>query len=343
MRRILLIKLTSLGDLIHALPALSDALKADPNLEFDWAIDSRFAEVGLWHPAIKRVLRTSHRKWRSSLTHRSTHLEVKELLRDLRQTKYDLIIDGQGNFKSALLSLFAKGTRVGFDRHSVREWIAHLAYQKTVAASKKTHAIERLRILFSESIGYPLPATPPDFGLKENCFVKPPLDLPSRYLVFVPNASWQTKLWPEEHWKTLIGKAVAEGFQILLPWGSAEEEARAKRLAISKEVNVLPPLSLSEIGYILKNALAAVCVDTGLSHLAAALNVSAITLYGATDSGLIGATGPNQLHIQSKLPCAPCNQKSCKFKTTIPPCLAQISPETVFSQMIKAIYSLKQV
>jgi heptosyltransferase-1 len=334
MKRILLIKLTSLGDLIHALPALNDAYHADRTFEFDWVVDASFSEVASWHPAIKRIFCTSHRTWRKNLANLKTYKDIRKLIHDIRETKYDLVIDGQGNFKTALMGLFARGTKAGYDRHSVREWIAHIGYQKKISASKKAHAITRLRILFSQSIGYPLPKTPPNFRLKENCFIQPPIQLPSSYLFFVHNASWQTKLWPEQHWIELIVKSVNQGFQILLPWGNSEEEARAKRLAILPGVTVLPRLSLSQIGYVLKNALAAVCMDTGLSHLAAALNIPAITLYGATDSGLTGSRGQNQCHLHSTLPCSPCNQKTCKFKIATAPCLSQITPEKVFQNLI---------
>ncbi|HSX10758.1 MAG TPA: lipopolysaccharide heptosyltransferase I [Chlamydiales bacterium] len=335
-KKVLLIKLTSLGDLIHALPALNDAALAIPDIEIDWAIDKSFSEVALWHRAVKRFFPTSHRQWRKKLSHLSTYSDVRAFVRNLRASEYDLVIDGQGNFKSAFLALLARGKRVGFDRHSVREWIAHFAYQKKVTASWKIHAIDRLRILFSRALDYPLPLSPPDFSLKEGCFVKPPFELPPSYLVFIHSASWKTKLWPEAHWKELIALASHAGYPVLLPWGSPGEEERAKRLAALPEAHVLPRVSLSEMGYILKRAKGAVCVDTGLSHLAAALRVPSVTLYGATDSGLIGTSG----HIlQSNLPCAPCNQKSCKFKVAIPPCLAQITPQTVFQKLLRAICS----
>ncbi|MGB7978728.1 MAG: lipopolysaccharide heptosyltransferase I [Chlamydiales bacterium] len=339
MKRILLIKLTSFGDLLHALPALNDAYQADPTVQFDWAIDQQFSEVAGWHPAVQRIFRTSHRNWRKNLSRLSTYRSIKALIQEMRKTKYDLVIDGQGNFKSALLSCFARGTRVGFDRDSAREWIAHIAYQTQIAASRKAHAIDRLRILFAHAIGYPLPTTPPNFSLKEGCFVKPAIDLPESYLVFVHNAAWATKLWPEEHWKELIARAVQHGLSILLPWGNLEEKGRAERLAGWPKVQVLPRLSLSEIGYVLKGARAAVCMDTGLSHLAAALEIPSITLYGATDSGLIGASGRTQSHLQSTFPCAPCNRKICTFKDLNPPCLAQITPETVLRRLLKILDS----
>src|SRR6266704_5240011 len=244
MKRVLRIKLTSLGDLIHALPALSDAKSARPELEFDWVIDENFQKIAAWHPAVKGVITTNHRKWREALAHPSTLGSISRLVAEIRAVEYYLVIDGQGNFKTALLSMFTKGPRAGFDRHSVREWIAHLAYQRRFAASKDAHALERLRRLLASALDYPMPVSAPDFRIRRDRFIKPKLDLPGEYLVFVHNASWKTKLWPERHWIALLGKSVQAGFLVLLPWGNTQEEARAKRLAIAPEVQVLPRLGL---------------------------------------------------------------------------------------------------
>ena len=335
MRRVLLIKLTSLGDLIHALPALSDAENARPGIEFDWVIDENFREIALWHPAVRRVITTNHREWRGALASAETHGSISKTIEEIRGSGYDLVIDGQGNFKTALLSLFAKGPRAGFDSHSVREWIAHLAYQRRFAASKDAHAIERLRRLFTSALGYPMPVSAPDFRIQRDRFIKPKLDLPAEYLVFVHNASWKTKLWPEAHWAALLEKSVQAGFKVLLPWGNEAEQARARRLAIRSEVRVLPKLTLSEIGYVIERARACVCMDTGLSHLAAALDVPSVTLYGSTDSGLIGASGASQVHLKSDLHCSPCREKTCRYTSGDNPCLEQIGPERVFGELLR--------
>jgi heptosyltransferase-1 len=339
MKRILLIKLTSLGDLIHALPALSDAKSARPELEFDWVIDENFQEIAGWHPAVKRIVTTNHRKWRGALAHPSTFGSISRLIAAIRAAEYDLVIDGQGNFKTALLSMFARGPRAGFDRHSVREWIAHLAYQRRFAVSKNAHAIERLRRLFASALDYPVPRSLPDFRIQKERFVEPKVDLPEEYLVFVHNASWKTKLWPEAHWADLLKKSVRAGFRVLLPWGNSKEEARARRLAISPEVQVLPRLTLSEMGYVLERAKACVCMDTGLSHLAAALNVPSITLYGSTDSGLIGASGSSQVHLRSNLPCSPCRKKTCRYTAGDNPCLQEITPDRVYTELLRQVGS----
>jgi heptosyltransferase-1 len=337
MKRVLLIKLTSLGDLIHALPALSDAKSARPELEFDWVIDENFREIALWHSAVKSIVTSNHRQWRGALTHPTTLVSISRLIAGIRAVEYDLVIDAQGNFKTALLSMLAKGPRAGFDRQSVREWIAHLAYQRRFAASKSAHAIERLRLLFAAALDYPVPASAPDFQIQKERFVKPKVDLPKEYLVFVHNASWKTKLWPEAHWEELLKRSIQAGFKVLLPWGNSQEEARAKRLAIRSEIQVLPKLTLSEMGYVLDRARACVCMDTGLSHLTAALNVPSITLYGSTDSGLIGASGPSQVHLKSDRFCSPCQKKTCRYSSTENPCLQQITPDRVYKELLRQV------
>ncbi|HXZ54695.1 MAG TPA: lipopolysaccharide heptosyltransferase I [Burkholderiales bacterium] len=335
MQRVLFIKLTSLGDLIHALPALSDAQNARPDIEFDWVVDENFREIAAWHPAVKNIITTNHREWRGAVTSAETHGSISKTIGQMRSRQYDLVIDGQGNFKTALLSLLSKGPRAGFDAASVREWVAHLAYQRRYAASKNAHAIERLRRLLAAALGYPLPSSAPDFRIQRERFLKPRVELPADYLVFIHNASWKTKLWPERHWIDLIGKCAGAGFRILLPWGNAQEEARAKRLATRPEAQVLPRLSLSEIGHVLARARACVCMDTGLSHLTAALDVPAITLYGSTDSGLIGASGALQVHIKSERFCSPCQSKTCRYSSGDNPCLEEIGPDRVFGELLR--------
>ncbi len=334
MKRILLVKLTSLGDLIHTLPALTDASLAHPDLQCDWAIDEGFSEVALWHTAVAKIFLTNHRKWRTNPI--ASIPSIYRLAKTLRSQSYDLIIDGQGNFKSALLTLLANGVRAGFDRESVRESIAQYAYHKKYSASWKIHAIDRLRRLFSGALNYPLPATPPDFSIQQDRFIKPSFDLPPSFLVFIHSATWETKLWPEEHWIELMRKV---DLPILLPWGNEQEKERGARLAAaSPNAILLPKLSLSEMGYILSRAKACVSVDTGLSHLAAALKVPCVTLYGATDAGIIGASGQNQLHLQAKRFCAPCNQKKCRYASSSlnSPCMVEITPDWVFASLTEA-------
>jgi heptosyltransferase I len=327
---ILITKLSSMGDLIHLLPALTDAMLARKDLSFDWAIDHNFSEVASWHPAVKEIIPTNHRVWRSTLLQKKTMKEMLFCIRTLRKKRYDLIIDAQGNLKSALISLFAKGPIGGFDGKSVIEWGAHFTYKKKAFVSKDLHAIERLRTLFAKLLDYPLPSTPPSYGICTERFFPPSFSLPPHFLIFVPIASYPSKLYPEHLWKDLIEKAKSLGYPILLPWGNKEEKERVEKLATTKDVIVLPKLVLSELGYLLQKAKAVVSVDTGLSHLAAALNTKAITLYGPTDPKKTGTIGNNQFWISSPCHCfwkKQCSQEKEKR------CLEKILPDTIFQQL----------
>lgn len=334
-KRVLLIKLTSMGDLIHALPAITDASLAVPGIRFDWVIDESFAEVASWHPAVDHVIKSAHRRWRKH--YRKHAVEIKQFFHSLRQRRYDLVIDGQTNLKSALVTLFSRGIKCGFDKSSAREYPAHWVYQRTFHHTKKDHAVTRIRSLFAQALDYPLPTTPADFGIDRATLVAPTLPLPPRYLMFVHNASWDTKLWPETYWQQLIAHAAAAGYTLLLPAGNLEELARSQRLAEAHaEVIALPRLPLSEVAYLLSHAKGVVSVDTGLSHLSAALNIPTVTLYGATDSGLIGATGLNQVHLQSRFGCAPCYRQQCNFPGAAnvkPACFEELTPARVWQQL----------
>lgn len=333
--RVLLVKLTSMGDLIHALPAITDASQAIPGIAFDWVIDESFAEVASWHPAVKHIIRSAHRRWRKSYWQHKT--ELAAFVRALRQKKYDLVIDGQSNLKAALVTAFTRGVKCGFDKTSAREYPAHWVYQRKIHHPKQDHAVQRLRSLFAQALGYPVPTTPADFGIDRGLLTQPAMDVPERYWVFVHNASWATKLWPEAYWQELLALAKDASTQVLLPAGNAEEWARAQRLAAGHPHAIaLPPLPLSQVAYLLAHAKGAVCVDTGLSHLAAALNTPTVTVYGATDSGLIGATGLNQRHLQSTFACAPCYRQQCHYQgqsLVHPACFAELTPQRVWRSL----------
>ena len=206
-------------------------------------------------------------------------------------------------------------------------------YKKKCQASKDLHAIQKLRILFSQALNYPLPQTPPTYQINTSKLKKPTCSIPSQYLIFVPIASYESKLWPENHWKELIKECSQLGQLILLPWGNLKEKERAERLAISPNVQVLPRLSLNEIGYLISHAKAVVSVDTGLSHIAAALATPCITLYGPTDPTLTGTIGENQLWIRSATHCHVRCKKTCFVQKQKSICLASISPKTVLENL----------
>ncbi|HVV67571.1 MAG TPA: lipopolysaccharide heptosyltransferase I [Gammaproteobacteria bacterium] len=343
--RALFIKLTSMGDLIHALPALTDASRAIPGLSFDWVIEKSFADVAKWHPAVNKIIPTSHRKWRKNFWQSLKNKEIQTFLSSVREERYDLVIDGQSSLKSAAVTLLAKGVRHGLDRVSSRERLVSLAYQKRHFAHRNLHAITRLRLLFAGAFNYPYPNTPPDYGIKDYPFPALSFELPKRYLVFVHNASWPTKMWPEQAWRELVTIAGNAGFNVLLPWGNKAEEERAMHICQGlANAQVLPFCTLSEQARILLGSAGAICSDTGLSHLAAALNVPAITLYGPTSKDLTGTIGLHQQHLVSPFVCTLCYRHRCHYGNEVhaePLCMLEITPQLLWDRFKDLLASIQ--
>lgn len=336
--RVLIIKMSSMGDIIHTLPALTDAGNAIKDIHFDWVAEENFREIPLWHPLVKNVIPIALRRWRKQLFSTETRREWREFKSKIRENNYDLIIDAQGLLKSALVSRLVKGTHIGLDYHSAREPFASLFYQRKISVAKKQHAVTRLRQLFSQAFGYVLPENAPDYGVDREKF-RAVTNMQNNDLVFLHGTTWPTKHWPEEYWITLATLAAEQGYRIKLPWGNAAEQARAMRIAaVCQAAEVLPKSSLKEMACILASAKAVIAVDTGLCHLAAALDVPTISLYGPTDSTLTGALGRSQIHLQANFPCSPCFSRECTYQQAAtyavqPPCFTTLSPAMVMSRL----------
>ena len=341
--QVLIVKLSSMGDLVQALPALTDAQNAIPGIQFDWAVDEAFSEIPLWHTSVRNVIKTAHRRWRKSLFKVFTSGELSSFKKELRTVEYDFVIDAQSNMKSSIVTGLARGLKCGPDKKSVREYGAHFAYKKTYSISKDQLAIDRWRELFAKVLGYELPSTAPDFMLENIKWPEPSIELPQHpYLFFVHNASWDDKCWVNEHWRQLIQIAGEKGFDVLLPWGAEWEREQAELLAAGFDhARVLPRLPLTDIASILTRSAGAVCVDTGLAHIAAALDVPMVTLYGPTDAKLIGAYGKNSVHLSAQgFACTPCYKRSCSYKDYKGPeaqCLKSFEAQYVWNEFEKVV------
>lgn len=298
--RILIIKMSSMGDVFHTFPALSDAKMALPHLEIDWVVEKSFAEIPCWHPAVHRVFAIELRKWRKSLLAKQTRQEIKSFFEKVNANQYDVIIDAQGLLKSVWVARKINAPICGLDWSSVREPLASLFYQQKVTVKKDQHAIWRLRELFAKALHYEVPLNQPIvYGLDTATWTKPSVLVErfadNDYAVFLHGTTWETKYWPEENWIALLKQLTERGVRVALPWGNEEEQQRALRVAshVNSELVWVPetPLSLNVVTQILNFAKAVVSVDTGLSHVAAALNVPMTVLYRVTDPKLIGADG----------------------------------------------------
>ncbi|WP_424406749.1 lipopolysaccharide heptosyltransferase RfaC [Pasteurella sp. PK-2025] len=294
--KICLVKTSSMGDILHSLPALTDAQHALPHLQVDWVVEENFMEIPHWHPAVRQVIPIALRRWRQSPFSKQTRHQWQQYRTLLQAESYDAVIDAQGLVKSAFFATrLAQGTSHGYDRHSIREPLAAFFYNKKYAISYQQHAVERIRQLFAQSLNYPLPNTKGNYGIAPHFTAQPN---PVPYLLFFHGTTRQDKCLPDAQWRALAEKLTTRGLQIRLPWSNAQEKQRAEMIANGLEgITILPKSSLSELAQHIINARAVVSVDTGLAHLTAALNKPNLTLYGATDPKLIGTYGKNQHYL----------------------------------------------
>lgn len=277
------------------LPAISDIAHYVPHSQIDWIVEEAFAEIPGWHPAVDRVLPVALRRWRRRPLRSALGAEWKRCRQALGQERYDCIIDAQGLVKSAWVAARARGPRVGFDRLSVREPLAALSYHRRVPVMRRQHAVERIRQLFAQALDYRVPEQRGDYGL---ALAGLRGQVPTgRRLVFLHGTTREAKHWPVPYWVELARRATAAGHQVQLLWGNDAEHQRARHIAEAGGGQVLPRLTLVEVAGVLAQARAVVAVDTGLGHLAAALGVPAVSLYGETLPALVGTYGRRQLHL----------------------------------------------
>ncbi|MDB5985620.1 MAG: lipopolysaccharide heptosyltransferase [Nevskia sp.] len=297
--RLLIVKTSSLGDIVHALPALSDAQRAVPNLRCDWLAERAFAEIPAWHPAVERVVSCDMRAWRQHLPRTIFGGEWSRFRDELRLHDYDLIIDAQGLVKSAWLAGRARGPLAGPNAGSAREPLAAWFYDRRYAVPRHdvAHAIARTRSLLAQALAYPLPQSGADAGLRREQFTHPELNEP--YVLLLHGTTWTGKRWPQSHWSQLADWLSQHGLRPVLPWGNESERADAATIAAAGQGLVLPRLSLSEMAGWIAYARACVGVDTGLAHLAAAFGTPQVTLYGPTLPQLTGAIGANQVWLRA--------------------------------------------
>lgn len=341
--RILIVKTSSMGDVVHILPAVTELVRKYPTVVIDWVVEESFVDIPKIHPAVNRVIVVALRRWRKSVFNTKTLNEIKQFIVQLRQYSYEYIIDAQGLLKSAIITKFArlnnkKSYRYGFDKNSSRGKYLSWLYHKTFFVEKNQHAVHRLKQLFAEIFSYKV-NNGVDYGInlgitsKERAHNRP-------FLIFLHCTTWESKKWPSDYWRELIKIAIDNGYSIKLNSGNSQELKQAKLIAqgFSEQlVEIMLPQSISSLIPIIAASRGVICVDTGLGHLAAALGKPGVGIFGATNPSLTSVLSNNFTNLASKYRCAPCLLRNCveldNTNLNFPPCYKELNPEVVWSNL----------
>ncbi len=284
-----------MGDVIHNLPIIADIHAELPNAQIDWVVEENFADMLGLNSHINKIIPVAIRRWRKHLFSQKTWQEIKYFKTQLQAEQYDYIIDTQTLLKSALIACLANGKRYGQGPNTSREWLAGLFNQRRFSVSRDQHAVDQNRQLTALALNYRAPTGAPDYGLPRSELIKKvEIGLPEKYVMAFHATSRDSKLWPMGHWVSLGISLAKQGVTLCLPWASETEKSRANIIAthVPKAI-VLPKSNITELAHITAGAQAAVGVDTGLIHLAVAMDVPTIAIYTDTHTDLNGTYGGN--------------------------------------------------
>ncbi|MFD2184192.1 lipopolysaccharide heptosyltransferase I [Rhodoplanes azumiensis] len=288
MADVLFIKTSSLGDVVHHMPAVTDARRALPSARLVWLVEEAFAPLAGLHPGVDAVVPVAWRRWRRRLNEGATWAEIGRFFGDLRERRFDTVIDTQGLLRTAVLTRIARGERHGYDFSSAREGLATLSYDVRHAVARDLHAVARNRLLTAAALGY-APDGEADYGLGRAALADP---APRPYAVLLHATARPAKEWPEADWIALGATLAARGLDLVLPWGTPAEKVRAERLAAAMPSARVPDRRpLDQVARLIAGATLVVGVDTGLLHLAAALGVPLVSIFVGSRPSLTGPTG----------------------------------------------------
>jgi heptosyltransferase-1 len=294
---VLIVKTSSMGDVVHALPAVSDLARHRPGTQIDWVVEQPFAEIPRLHRDVARVITIALRRWRGQLYLPSTWSQMREARLALRQDRYDWILDLQGLVKSAFVARWAQGRVVGLCGRSARERAASWLYDRRISIEPSLHAIDRNRLLVAQTFGYELD-TAVDFGVRvprlATAALRPWIG-EQRFALLLTNASRHSKLWPDENWRAIEEWLAEQGLTSVLVWGSERERAATlRRAAPMYSARVAPPAGLETLAAVCERAALVIGLDTGLTHWAAAVGAPTVGIFCDYDPAQVGLKADEQ-------------------------------------------------
>ncbi|WP_250515258.1 lipopolysaccharide heptosyltransferase I [Caballeronia sp. INDeC2] len=295
MKRILIVKVTSLGDIVETLPVVADLRRAFPSAKIDWAADAAFADIVRWNPGVDRVLSAPLRKFKKARSWNDLR-DIAASIGELRAEKYDVIVDIHGVYKSAIIAFIARGRRrYGYLNQDLGERGAAFAYNARFGPRPLTDAWRGMRVSVADALGYRLDDTP-DYNIRLPAPTRD-LNIPrdARIAMLFHATSADVKKWPKEHWAEVGRWLAARGYSIALPWGTEREQGEAQAIAsLVPGAVVLPKLSVVECAHWIQASELVVGTDTGLVHLAHALQRRTVMLFAATSREHFGVNDPGR-------------------------------------------------
>ena len=277
--KILLIRMSSMGDLIHTLPVISDIHQHYPEAQIDWVAEEAFAAIPSFHPCVNTIIPIAWRRWRRQLLQRQAWRQMAAFKAQLQAQHYDAVIDTQGLLKSALVGKMARGPLYGMNSACVRERLALPFYDTCLAVPKGLHVVQRNRVIAGMALGY-TPDTPVHYGLKALACA-PDWQPQQPYAVCLTATARAAKEWPEAHWVSIAQRLHQQGLQTIWPWGSAAERARCQRIVAALGAGLIAParLDLTQAAGLMQQAKLVLGVDTGLTHLGNAMETPTVAIF----------------------------------------------------------------
>lgn len=344
--RVLIVKTSALGDVVHALPVLDYLHQAAPGIEVDWIVEAPFREMLEGNPLIVRLFVVRTKQWRKHPLGGETRREVSDLKRALAERAYDIVFDLQGNLKSGIITRLAGcGRRYGFDRDDVREPLNLLFTNNQVPLRRQDQHVSArsLRVVSvpfgrdyaGMTLATDIHTSPEDDAAAEALFATLSDGL---IFVFHQGTTWETKMWHEPGWIELGHRTLARfpDATILFSWGNEREREAAERVmtAIGRGTRILPKLTLKGLAAVLKRADLVVGGDTGPVHIAAAVGTPTLSFFRATDPKRNAPKGDAHLQVQSLFHCRTCLRKACDKDMA---CRESITSEMMLQGMENAL------
>ncbi|MES2049508.1 MAG: lipopolysaccharide heptosyltransferase I [Pseudomonadota bacterium] len=285
MLKILLVRVSSMGDVLHNMPVVNDLLRHAPDAQIDWVVEEAYAHLVALHPGVRKIIPFALRRWRKSMLSRATRHEMAQFYSELRAEQYDIVLDTQGLLKTGIIMGLAKlnpgGKKVGLangTEGSGYEAASRIFHTDSLPVDIHTHAVLRGRLVAAHACGYQVD-TPANFGLRVP--ESAPAWLPDTpFATFFHGTAGASKKWPRASWIQIAQTLAEKNIPILLPWGSAAEKIEAEDMAAHmSNATVLPKLSMQDAIILAQRATLAIGVDTGLTHIAAAYETPTIEIY----------------------------------------------------------------